>query len=55
MDLLKYKKNLTPTQFLEKQNLYFQWVAVLVIFMLILVYGVYGPEFNPLQFIYFQF
>ncbi len=54
-DILKYKKNLSVSQFLMKQNLWFRWVIVLFFILAILVYGKYGVDFDSAQFIYFNF
>lgn len=55
VDLLKYMKNITISEFLLKQNLWFRWIIVIVIIMSILVYGIYGIQFDSSKFIYFDF
>jgi D-alanyl-lipoteichoic acid acyltransferase DltB (MBOAT superfamily) len=42
-------------RFLKKQNLYFRWVFYITAIMFILIFGIYGPEYNAKAFIYFQF
>lgn len=55
VDMLKYLKKENLDAFLDKQCLWFQWVVLVVGISVILIYGEYGPAFNPQQFIYFQF
>lgn len=40
---------------LEKINFAVRWTAYLVLLFVVLIFGIYGPEFNASQFIYFQF
>lgn len=55
VDALKYFKHITLSEFLEKQNLFFRCFVIAATFVCILVYGVYGPNYDASQFIYFQF
>ena len=55
VDWNKYKTGETVDVFLAKQNIWFRWLAFLTAFFTILIYGIYGPGFNPAVFIYFQF
>lgn len=55
VDLIKLKKNETIDRFLMSQNLYFEWIVIIGLFMMILIFGEYGPAFDAKQFIYFQF
>lgn len=55
VDLIKYKRNLRLDSFLEKQNMPFRWVWVIVLSVVILVFGVYGNAYDAQAFIYFQF
>ena len=55
VDLIKFKKKETIDRFLMEQNLYFEWLVVIGLFMMILIFGEYGPTFDAKQFIYFQF
>lgn len=40
---------------LEKQNIAFQWMILLTGLFVILIFGIYGPEYNPADFIYAGF
>ncbi len=40
---------------LEKQNIAFQWIILLTGLFFILIFGIYGPEYNPADFIYAGF
>lgn len=55
VDIVRYKKKITVEVFLEEQNIWFRWGVLLIIFMTTITYGVYGPSYDPVQFIYFQF
>ena len=55
VDLIKFKKKETIDRFLMGQNLYFEWLIIIGLFMMILIFGEYGPAFDAKQFIYFQF
>ena len=55
VDMCKFLKNKYIDSFLEEQCVWFQWLAVFLIFFSIAVYGVYGEAFDPQQFIYFKF
>lgn len=39
----------------EKKNFIIRWVIYLLLIFTVLIFGIYGPEFNASQFIYFQF
>ncbi|MCM1253901.1 MAG: MBOAT family protein [Clostridium sp.] len=55
VDLIRYKQKISIDIFLMKQNIWFEWMAVIALIVMIFIYGEYGPTFNPQQFIYFQF
>lgn len=55
VDILKYKRNISVSQFLMKQNLWFRWVILFFLIIAVLVYGKYGVDFDSTQFIYFNF
>lgn len=40
---------------LAKQNLVFRWIIYYAAIIFIIVFGIYGPEYDASQFIYFQF
>ena len=54
IDICKYKK-IDLVNLFMKQNLWFRWVFFYIGIMAIVVFGVYGPQYNAAQFIYFQF
>ena len=55
IDLLKYTKKITISEFLMKQNLWFRWAVLLFMILAVLVYGKYGINFDSSKFIYFDF
>lgn len=55
VDLLRYKKNVIISDFLKEQNLWFRWSVIFILLFGIIIYGIYGPNYDPVQFIYFQF
>ena len=40
---------------LAKQNIFFRWALVLLLIAFILIFGVYGPNYNASDFIYGNF
>ena len=55
VDLVRYCKKQTITEFLQEQCIWFRWGAILLLAYAALVYGMYGIQFESSQFIYFQF
>jgi D-alanyl-lipoteichoic acid acyltransferase DltB (MBOAT superfamily) len=55
VDALKYRTGLSLDTFLAEQNQWFRWVVVMLLTIVVLVFGMYGPAFDAAQFIYFQF
>lgn len=55
VDLIKYRTKQTIDAFLMDQNLWFEWLMIILTIVMIFVYGEYGPAFDAKQFIYFQF
>lgn len=55
VDLIRYLKKQTLDVFLLEQNMWFEWMVILIMIVMIFVYGKYGPTFDAQQFIYFQF
>lgn len=54
-DLLRYRKRQEITVFLQEQCIWFRWGVIIALITAILVFGIYGVEFESSQFIYFQF
>lgn len=54
VDAIHYK-GMRIRPFLAKQQIWFRWAVYMVAICIVLVFGVYGPEFDASQFIYFQF
>ncbi len=54
VDVMKYKKVDLTGLFME-QNLWFRWLVFYGGVLAIVIFGVYGPQYNAAQFIYFQF
>ncbi|MDR2457858.1 MAG: MBOAT family protein [Clostridiales Family XIII bacterium] len=55
-NIISYVKPKTTIRIIiENQNLVFQYVFYMVAIFYILIFGIYGPEYNPASFIYFQF
>ena len=40
---------------LSKQNLIFRWGIVILLFVFVLIFGIYGPGYDMSAFIYGQF
>lgn len=55
VDLIRYFRKERLDEFLSKQNLWFRWGVLLLLIGAVAVFGVYGPEYDAKQFIYFQF
>lgn len=55
VDLIRYRKGIRIDVFLERQNIWFRWLFIIVLLIMIGVYGAYGHVYNAKQFIYFQF
>jgi len=53
-DYCKYKK-MSILEIVLKQNRWFQCTLVMFSLIFILIFGIYGPEYNAANFIYFQF
>ena len=54
-DIVRYKWKQNVGEFLLKQNLWFRYVAFILLIMCILVFGEYGVGFDSNKFIYFAF
>ena len=55
IDYLKYKTNKNIDTLLFEQNYLFYCAAIIILFVSTFVFGMYGPDFNAQDFIYFQF
>lgn len=55
VDIIKYKKHENIDSFIMRQNMYFEWGFIIFLILMIFIYGEYGLNFDPKQFIYFQF
>lgn len=55
VDVLRYKKKMDIAGFLQEQCIWFRWIVIFALIIAVLVYGVYGINFESQQFIYFQF
>lgn len=51
VDYLKYN-NHNVLEIFKKQNLVFRWITLLLLIVVILMFGSYGPAYNPVDFIY---
>jgi D-alanyl-lipoteichoic acid acyltransferase DltB (MBOAT superfamily) len=49
------EKEIVVRDFLEKQNMIFQWIMILALIFWVLIFGVYGPEYDATAFIYQKF
>lgn len=54
VDVLRYKK-LQLTEWFMTQNLWFRWMVFYAGIMAVVIFGVYGAQYDATQFIYFQF
>lgn len=54
-DLLREKRHLSFPAWLQQQNVIFRWSVCVVLFVSVLVFGMYGINFDSSQFLYFQF
>lgn len=55
VDLVRFLRKQTIDTFLFEQNIWFEWLVVIVLILMIFVFGKYGTAFDAKQFIYFQF
>ena len=54
VDLIRYK-GINPVEVFMEQNLWFRWILFYVGIFVILIFGVYGAQYDASRFIYFQF
>ena len=55
VDFACWKKKLTFAILMQRCPLVVRWAGMLILLFFCIVYGIYGPEFDASQFIYFQF
>lgn len=55
VDCIKYKTGNDIVDFLDAQTIWFRWGIYIIIIISILIFGIYGPDMDKSQFIYFQF
>ncbi len=55
VDLIRYRKDMMIDAWLFTQNVWFEWLFVIVLIVAIYVFGEYGFGFDAKQFVYFQF
>lgn len=54
VDIL-HEKNIKIRELIYRQGLWFRWLVYLAAFWSILLFGIYGVDYDTSQFIYFQF
>ena len=55
VDLVRRFKGETLDVFLRSKAWWLRWLVLILLIMAIVLFGIYGPAYNPAQFIYFQF
>lgn len=55
VDLIRYKRKQEISAFLQEQCVWFRWGVIIALITAILVFGIYGVEFESAKFIYFDF
>lgn len=55
VDLIRYRRKQMLDAFLFEQNIWFEWLVIILLIVAIYIFGEYGPAFDAKQFIYFQF
>ena len=55
VSIIRYRKQETLDVFLGRQGIWFRWLVIAGLFSGIFLFGMYGPEYDASQFIYFQF
>lgn len=54
VDRYRVRQKSLPEAFVQ-QNLVFRWLVIFAGIFAVLIFGVYGADYNAAQFIYFQF
>ncbi len=55
VEFIHYFKKQSLVEFLNEQCIWFRWIVIIALISTIIVFGIYGVEFDSTQFIYFQF
>lgn len=55
VSFVRYWKKETLDVFLARQCIGFRWLAIIGLFSFTFLFGIYGPEYDESQFLYFQF
>lgn len=55
ISLIREARNEMLDEFLKRQSIWFRWMVILILFSFIFLFGMYGPDYDENQFIYFQF
>ena len=55
VDILKENKIDIKNIYINKIPVIFHWFILLVLIAIILAFGIYGPNYNPTDFVYAQF
>lgn len=55
IDFIRHRRQLLLDAYLDTQCLWFKWGFIFTLLFFIIIFGIYGPEFDAKQFIYFQF
>lgn len=53
--LVREYRNETLDVFLARQSTWFRWLVIVILFSFLFLFGMYGPDYDESQFIYFQF
>ncbi len=55
VEIIRYREDVRIDEYLNSQNLWFKWFVLLGFILCIVIFGEYGINYNPAEFIYFQF
>ncbi len=55
VDIIKYKKGQKLYEFLGGQCIWFRWLALILLFLATIIFGMYGAGVELTPFIYFNF
>ena len=53
VDILQEKKSVREC--IEKRSVWVRWGVYIVAFLIVLLFGMYGPGYDQTQFVYMQF